>query len=114
MSKTSLFVNLTSDEGWRAAKALRFSTQALMRGHAVTILLNIRAVFVADITKKGFDDERDLIRGVIEKGGRILIGPDCMNEAGMPAENVMKGVETATADSVFEAAMAEDAKIISW
>ena len=45
-----LFVNLTTDDTWSAAKAISFAHQkALKNGHKpVAIWLNVRAVYLAD------------------------------------------------------------------
>ena len=54
--KPGLFINLTTDDTWSAAKAIMFAHEkALKNGHSpVAIWMNVRAVYLADKLKRAW------------------------------------------------------------
>ena len=48
-AKPGLFINLTTDDTWAAAKAIMFAHEkSLKNGHKTAIWMNVRAVYLAD------------------------------------------------------------------
>ena len=62
--KPGLFVNLTTDDTWSAAKAIMFAhRRALENGHDTAIWLNVRAVYLAD------SDRASHVHGLMAEDG---------------------------------------------
>ena len=98
-----LFVNLTTDDTWSAAKAINFAHEkALKNGHApVAIWLNVRAVYLAD--KKRASHVHGLMRGqnksiqdmltaFIADGGQVIMCAACSAAAGLTQADYIDGV----------------------
>jgi predicted peroxiredoxin len=48
--KTTLFLDMTSDDAWTAQMGLGYAEQVLAAGYPVVVFLNVRAVRLADRT----------------------------------------------------------------
>jgi len=102
-----LFVNLTTDDTWSAAKAISFAHQkALKNGHKpVAIWLNVRAVYLADKKRPshvhGLMRERDksiqdMLKAFMADGGIVIMCSACSKAAGLSGSDYIDGVEMAT------------------
>lgn len=90
----SLFINLTSDEPWRAGMALKFALVNLKAGHPVTVFLNVEGsrLAVSDIPDSANKSAAELVADVIAAGGKVIVCPMCLKKAGLDADKLMKGV----------------------
>jgi sulfur relay (sulfurtransferase) complex TusBCD TusD component (DsrE family) len=102
-----LFVNLTTDDTWSAAKAISFAHQkALKNGHKpVAIWLNVRAVYLADkkrpshvhgLMREQDMSIQDMLKAFMADGGIVIMCSACSEAAGLSASDYIDGVEMGT------------------
>ena len=102
-TKTGLFVNLTTDDTWAAAKAISFAHQkALKGGHEpVAIWMNVRAVYLADkkrpshihgLMAESGQSIQDMLTAFIEDGGQVIMCQACSAAAGLTKADYLDGV----------------------
>ncbi|WP_456389212.1 DsrE family protein [Profundibacter sp.] len=101
--KMGLFVNLTTDDTWAAAKAISFAHQkALKGGHEpVAIWLNVRGVYLADkkrashvhglMAESGMSIQ-DMLTGFMADGGQVIMCGVCSKAAGLTKDDYIDGV----------------------
>ena len=102
-SETGLFVNLTTDDTWSAAKAIMFAHEkSLKNGHKTAIWLNVRAVYLADkkrpshihglMAEKGTSIQ-DMLAAFMADGGVVLMCQACSKAAGLTQADYIDGVQ---------------------
>lgn len=102
-----LFVNLTTDDTWSAAKAISFAHQkALKNGHApVAIWLNVRGVYLADkkrasnvhgLMRDTNTSIHDMLTAFIADGGQVVMCAACSKAAGLTKDDYIDGVTMGT------------------
>lgn len=102
-----LFVNLTTDDTWSAAKAITFAHEkALKNGHKpVAIWLNVRGVYLADKKRashvhglmRGADKSiQDMLTAFMADGGQVIMCSACSKAAGLTEADYIDGVEMGT------------------
>lgn len=100
--KMRLFVNLTTDDTWSAAKAIMFAHQRAQNdGHDAAIWLNVRAVYLADAKRpshihgmmadKGTSIQ-DMLTAFIADGGTVIMCQACTKAAGLTGDDYIDGV----------------------
>lgn len=115
-----VFVNLTSDDNWRASMALNWTRKAIARGHKATVWLNVEAVRLAvnDVAHPvhAMQDKsaQDLLREVMVSGGKVLVCGGCLKRAGFTRGNLIEGVEMGSPNRVMPAMFDKSAKVVSW
>jgi len=91
-----LFVNLSSDDTWRASMALGFARQNLLgeggleAPRPVTVFLNVRGVRLAVRNRVlphdtyGLTGKRPnaLLKELIAQGARVIVCPNCLKRSG--------------------------------
>lgn len=98
-----LFINLTTDDTWSAAKAIMFAHEkALKGGHEpVAIWLNVRAVYLADrnrashvhgLMREQNRSIQDMLTDFIADGGQVIMCGACSAAAGLTKEDYIAGV----------------------
>lgn len=103
-AKGGLFINLTTDDTWSAAKAIMFAHEkALKGGHEpVVIWLNVRGVYLADKKRashvpgpmRGADTSiQQMLDNFMTAGGRVLMCQACSGAAGLTLDDYIEGVE---------------------
>ena len=124
-SKSGLFVNLTTDDTWAAAKAISFAhKRALMQGHKpVAIWLNVRAVYLADkkrashvhglLKAKGISIQ-DMLTAFMKDGGQVIMCGLCSKAAGLTKEDYIDGVTMGSPKIVSEILFNPNVKTLSW
>lgn len=98
-----LFINLTTDDTWAAAKAISFGHQkALENGYRVAIWLNVRAVYLADekrpshihgVMAESGTSIQDMLTAFMEDGGTVLMCAACSGAAGLTIDDYIDGVQ---------------------
>lgn len=124
-AKPGLFVNLTTDDTWAAAKAIMFAHQkALKNGHTPAVIwLNVRSVYLADkkrpshvhgLMREQSASIQDMLTAFMKDGGVVLMCQACSAAAGLTIEDYIDGVQMGSWPVVegylFDPAM----KTLSW
>lgn len=102
-----LFVNLTTDDTWSAAKAISFAHEKVLKnGHApVAIWLNVRAVYLADkkrpshvhgLMRDKNQSIQDMLSAFIADGGQVIMCSACSAAAGLTEDDYIDGVVMGT------------------
>lgn len=102
-----LFVNLTTDDTWAAAKAISFAHEKVLKnGHSpVAIWLNVRGVYLAEADRPshvhGLMREKDvsiqdMLTAFMADGGQVIMCSACSAAAGLTLEDYIDGVEMGT------------------
>lgn len=124
-SKPGLFVNLTTDDTWSAAKAIFFAHEkALKNGHKpVVIWLNVRAVYLADkkrpshvhgLMRESNTSIQDMLSAFINDGGTVIMCGTCSQAAGLTQADYIDGVQMGTSDLVSGLLFDPNVKTLSW
>lgn len=120
-----LFINLTSDDTWAAAKAISFAHErALKSGHRpVAIWLNVRAVYLADKKRPSHVHGmmrgknlsiQDMLKAFIEDGGTVVMCQACSAAAGLTKDDYIDGVVMGSWDVVERLLFDPTVKTLSW
>ncbi len=124
-AKPGLFINLTSDDTWTAAKAIMFAHErALKNGHKpVAIWMNVRAVYLADKKRPahvhGLMREKnasihDMLRAFIKDGDTVIMCQACSAAAGLKKEDYIEGVVMGDWPTVSGILFDPKVKTLSW
>ena len=122
---TGLFINLTTDDTWSAAKAILFAHEkALKNGHKpVAIWLNVRAVYLADKKRPShvhglMRDKnlsiQDLLSAFIKDGGQVIMCGACSQAAGLTKDDYIDGVQMGNWELVQGLLFDPDVKTLAW
>ena len=100
--KRGLFVNLTTDDTWAAAKAIMFAHQkSLKNGHDTAIWLNVRAVYLADrkrpshvhgLMAESGTSIQAMLAAFMADGGTVIMCGACSQAAGLTKADYIDGV----------------------
>lgn len=123
--KGGLFINLTTDDTWAAAKAVMFAHEkALKRGHKpVSIWLNVRGIHLADknrpshvhgLMKEQGKSVRDMLQAFIKDGGSVIACAACAKAAGLTEADFIDGVKMGNPDLVMGLLFDPAVKTLSW
>ena len=124
-AKPGLFVNLTTDDTWSAAKAIMFAhDKALKNGHSpVAIWLNVRAVYLADkkrpshvhgLMRESDMSIQDMLAAFMADGGQVIMCQACSAAAGLTEADYIDGVTMGTWPVVEGLLFDPDVKTLSW
>ena len=124
-AKPGLFVNLTTDDTWSAAKAIDFAhDKALKNGHEpVAIWLNVRAVYLADkkrpshvhgLMREQDRSIQDMLAAFMADGGRVIMCAACSEAAGLTAADYMDGVEMGSWPVIEALLFDPNVKTLAW
>jgi len=100
VNQQRVLFNLTSDELVVSAMPLRTATMILDQGGQVVVLLNIKAVRLASTTipqniHSGIGAPLQAkLTEIIQKGGRVLVCPNCMANQGVTVQELIPAAET--------------------
>lgn len=123
--KGGLFINLTTDDTWAAAKAISFAHQkVLKRGHKpVAIWLNVRGIYLADkkrpshvhgLMKEKGQSIQDMLVAFVKDGGQVIGCAACSKAAGLTKADFIEGVEMGNPDLVMGLLFDPKVKTLSW
>jgi len=124
-AKPGLFINLTTDDTWAAAKAIMFAHErALKNGHKpVTIWLNVRGVYLADkkrashvhgLMREGNKSIQDMLTAFMKDGGQVIMCQACSKAAGLTLDDYIPGVVMGDWPMVEKALFDPNTKTLSW
>lgn len=119
-----LFVNLTTDDTWAAAKAIMFAHQrSLKNGHDTAIWLNVRAVYLADkkrpshvhgLMAENGTSVQDMLAAFMADGGTVIMCGACSKAAGLTKADYIDGVEMGSWPLVQSWLFREGMQTLSW
>lgn len=123
--KGGLFVNLTTDDTWAAAKAILFAHEkVLKRGHKpVAIWLNVRGIYLADkkrashvhgLMREQGQSIQDMLQAFIKDGGTVIACMACSQAAGLTEADFIDGVQMGNPDLVMGLLFDPSVKTLSW
>lgn len=114
-SPDALFVNMTTDDGHRAAMGIGFGYNQLLRGHPLTVFLNDRGVMLAARSNTDkFPSQQRTLADIMAKGGTVFVCPTCMDHYGLAVADLMPGARVSTPDLTEKALFSQDARTLSW
>jgi predicted peroxiredoxin len=122
--KPRLFVSLTTDDTWAAAKAIMFAHQkAQKQGHDAAIWMNVRAVYLADkkrpshvhglMADKG-TSVQDMLKAFIADGGTVIMCGACSKAAGLTKTDYIDGITMGSTDLVAGWLFDPNTKTLAW
>ena len=115
----TLIVSVTTDDVWSGQMALGFAQTMLDDGANVVVVLNVRAVALANTAVPQHTEALigktppEMIAGIIDSGGRVFICPSCTRQAGLDIEQRVEGTEPG-GPAYREIVMAPGTRIISF
>jgi len=123
--KGGLFVSLTTDDTWAAAKAILFAHEkVLKRGHKpVAIWLNVRGIYLADkkrpshvhgLMKEKGQSIQDMLEAFMKDGGTVIACMACSKAAGLTQADFIEGVKMGNPDLVMGLLFDPTVKTLSW
>jgi sulfur relay (sulfurtransferase) complex TusBCD TusD component (DsrE family) len=124
-NKGGLFVNLTTDDTWAAAKAILFAHEKVLKqGHKpVAIWLNVRAIYLADkkrpshvhgLMKDQGQSVQDMLKAFMKDGGIVIACMACSQAAGLTENDFIEGVTMGNPDLVKGILFDPAVKTLSW
>ena len=124
-AKGGLFVNLTTDDTWAAAKAILFAHEkVLKRGYKpVAIWLNVRGIYLADkkrpshvhgLMKEQGQSIQDMLQAFAKDGGLVIACAACSKAAGLTEDDFIDGVQMGNPDLVLGILFDPRVKTLSW
>jgi len=111
-----LFINLTSDDGPRAAMAIGFGTRVLEeKKMPVTIFLNVEGVRLANKNIAQCKASQEMLRSFIKHGGRVIICPMCLqNVGGMDKDDLISGVTMGGPEVTWPVLFEDNVTVLSY
>lgn len=123
-SRPRLFINLTTDDTWSAAKAILFAHhRALANGYETAIWLNVRAVYLAELDRPSHipgpmaeegTSIQDMLTAFMADGGTVIMCSACSGAAGLTEEEYLDGVVMGSWPVVESWLFADDVRTLSW
>ena len=123
-AKPGLFVNLTTEDTWAAAKAIMFAHErSLKNGRKTAIWMNVRAVYLADKNRPshihGLMAEQgtsiqDMLAAFIADGGVVIMCQACSKAAGLTESDYIDGVQMGNLPLVESWLFDPGVKTLSW
>jgi len=124
-NKGGLFINLTTDDTWAAAKAIFFAHEKVLKsGHKpVAIWMNVRAIYLIDkkrpshvhgLMREQGASIQDMLTAFMKDGGIVIACGACSQAAGLNKEDFIDGVQMGNPDLVFSLLFDPDVKTLSW
>lgn len=116
----ALFINLTTDDPFRAWMALHFALSTRRMGNPVVVFLNVTGVRLASTRQQApkFEGAQDsplgYIRQLKQEGGLVLVCMPCLRPSGMTADDLVEGVLPAAPGLTQSIIFAEGARTLSW
>ncbi|MCS6949510.1 MAG: DsrE family protein [Armatimonadota bacterium] len=112
---STLFVNLTSDDAWRAEMALHYAQQAQRLGYRVVLFLNVRGVYVARKNPPAsLRQAQANLQQMIRAGATVYVCPMCSRRAGMRVpDDWIEGVK-AGSEEVIHLQMGANTRVMSY
>jgi predicted peroxiredoxin len=123
--KGGLFVNLTTDDTWAAAKAILFAHERVLKNgyKPVAIWLNVRGIYLIDKKRASHvhglmaaDGKtiQDMLKDFMSDGGIVIACGACSKAAGLTKKDFIEGVQMGNPELVQGLLFDPDVKTLSW
>lgn len=114
-SNDPLFVNLTTNDPYRAFMALTFGRHQLGKGHHLTVFLNDHGVFLASkkYSRKYFKEQK-MIHDIVSNGGVVLVCDMCIHKFVIKESQLIPDVKVGHHDEASTALFTDHTKTLSW
>jgi predicted peroxiredoxin len=123
--KPGLFVSLTTDDTWAAAKAIYFAHEKVLKnGHEpVVIWLNVRGVYLADkkrpsnvpgLMREADKSIQDMLTDFMADGGQVIMCQACSGAAGLTLDDYIDGVQMGSWPVIEKLLFDPHMKTLSW
>jgi predicted peroxiredoxin len=120
-----LFVNLTTDDTWSAAKAILFAHEKVLKqgNKPVAIWMNVRAIYLIDkkrashvhgLMKEEGQSIQDMLTAFMDDGGIVIACGACSQAAGLTLDDFIDGVQMGNPDLVKGLLFDPNVKTLSW
>lgn len=124
-SKGGLFVNLTTDDTWAAAKAILFAHQKVLKNgyKPVAIWMNVRGIYLIDkkrashvhgLMAKDGKSIQDMLKDFMADGGIVIACGACSKAAGLTKDDFIDGVKMGNPELVQGILFDPKVKTLSW
>jgi predicted peroxiredoxin len=124
-SKGGLFVNLTTDDTWAAAKAILFAHQKVLKNgyKPVAIWMNVRGIYLLDkkrashvhgLMAKDGKSIQHMLKDFIADGGIVIACGACSKAAGLTKDDFIEGVKMGNPELVQGILFDPQVKTLSW
>ncbi len=124
-SKGGLFVNLTTDDTWSAAKAILFAHEKVLKnGYSpVAIWMNVRAIYLIDKKRASHvhglmaadgKSIQDMLKDFMADGGTVIACGACSKAAGLTKNDFIAGVKMGNPELVQGILFDPKVKTLSW
>ena len=124
-SKGGLFVNLTTDDTWSAAKAILFAHEKVLKnGYSpVAIWMNVRAIYLIDKKRASHvhglmaadgKSIQDMLKDFMADGGTVIACGACSKAAGLSKNDFIAGVKMGNPKLVQGILFDPKVKTLSW
>jgi sulfur relay (sulfurtransferase) complex TusBCD TusD component (DsrE family) len=124
-TKGGLFINLTTDDTWSAAKAILFAHEKVLKaGHKpVAIWMNVRAIYLIDkkrashvhgLMKQEGLSIQDMLTAFMKDGGIVIACGACSQAAGLTKTDFIDGVQMGNPDLVRGLLFDPNVKTLGW
>lgn len=120
MTDQTIVIHLSSEDPYKAGKAIRFAKNSLNHAEHSIMFLSAYGVKVVQRSSDGFTipgtdvNSLDAIREFLKDGGQIFAGKDCLKLFKIQPTDIIAGCEQADPETTFKYLMAENTKMISW
>ena len=113
--KDPLFINLTTNDAFRAIMALTFGRHQLGKGHPVTVFLNDHGVFLGSKKySRRYAREQKLIKDFVKNGGVVLMCDMCIHKFVIKKSQIIPEVKVSLHDEASKALFTDHTKTMSW
>ncbi|ARE41970.1 hypothetical protein RGUI_3829 [Rhodovulum sp. P5] len=122
--KPGLFINLTTDDTWAAAKAIMFAHEkSLKTGHKTAIWMNVRAVYLADkkrpshihgLLAESGTSIQGMLTAFMADGGVVIMCQACSQAAGLTEADYIDGVQMGSFPVIESWLFDPNVKTLSW
>jgi predicted peroxiredoxin len=120
-----LFVNLTTDDTWSAAKAILFAHEKVLKqgNKPVAIWMNVRAIYLIDkkrpshvhgLMKQEGQSIQDMLTAFMNDGGTVIACGACSQAAGLTKDDFIDGVQMGNPELVKGILFDPNVKTLSW
>ncbi len=110
-----LFINMTTDDGHRAAMALTFGRNQLERGHPLTVFLNDKGVYVGSrLQTHRFPEQQNLLTELMAKGASVIACPMCMKHYGVQPADLLPGIQVGKPELTGAALFRDNSRTLTW
>jgi predicted peroxiredoxin len=124
-SKGGLFVNLTTDDTWAAAKAILFAHEKVLKNgyKPVAIWMNVRGIYLIDKKRASHvhglmaadgKSIQEMLRDFMADGGIVIACGACSKAAGLTKSDFIEGVKMGNPKLVQSILFDPQVKTLSW